>query len=94
MKKAMLTAALFYLATQSTAFAGQQINVKVNGLVCDFCAQAIGVVLKRDPAVSASRINLNSKIVTIDLNNGGNLSNNRINQLISSAGYNVVNIMR
>lgn len=94
MKKAMLTAALIYFSAHGAAFAGQVINVKVNGLVCDFCAQAIGIVLKRDPAVSGSHIDLNSKIVTINLKNGRNLPNDRINHLISSAGYNVVKINR
>lgn len=94
MKKVLLAAALFYFSAQSTVFAGEVINVKVHGLVCDFCAQAIGIVLKRDPAVSGSNINLNSKIVTINLKNGRDLPNARINQLISSAGYNVVQINR
>jgi len=94
MKKLLVVAALLLVPMQGTAHAGNTINVKVNGLVCDFCAQAIGIMLKRDPAVKASKINLNSKVVTIRLKNGKRMSNGRVAQLITAAGYNVVRISR
>ena len=76
------------------AHAAKIINVKVHGLVCDFCAQAIGIMLKRDPAVGGSRINLNNKVVTIKVRNGKRISDRRITQLITAAGYQVVRIAR
>ena len=91
--KNLIAAALFVLFTSGPASAGI-IKVKVNGLVCDFCAQAIGIMLKRDPSVSGSKINLSSKIVTIKVRNGRKLSDGKINRLITSAGYNVVKIYR
>lgn len=94
MKKVIVAATMLLFSFLGTAQAGNTIKVKVNGLVCDFCAQAIGIMLRRDPAVSASRINLNSKIVTIRLKNGKRMSNGRVNQLITAAGYNVVGIYR
>lgn len=94
MKKVMLAAAMFCFAMSGTAIAGNVISVKVNGLVCDFCAQAIGIMLKRDPAVKGSRINLSSKVVTIQVKNGKQLPNGRIKKLITAAGYNVVKIVR
>lgn len=94
MKKLLVTAALLLVSVSGPAHAGNTINVKVNGLVCDFCAQAIDIMLKKDPAVKASRINLNTKLVTIRLNDGNQMSDGRIAQLITSAGYNVVGISR
>ena len=94
MKNIAVMTTVIYFILVSAAQAGNTIQVKVNGLVCDFCAQAIGIMLKRDPAVKASRINLKSKIVTIRLKNGQRMSDNRVNQLITAAGYNVVRILR
>ena len=94
MKQTLTAAIMTIFLMNSPAFASSVINVKVHGLVCDFCAQAIGIMLKKDAAVSASRINLNSKIVTIKVRNGRKISNRRITQLITAAGYQVVGIAR
>ena len=97
MKKSLIAtaaAAALCVVMAGNAHASKVINVKVHGLVCDFCAQAIGIMLKRDPAVGGSRINLNNKVVTIKLRNGRKISNKRITQLITAAGYQVVGIAR
>ena len=94
MKRTLIAATMLSFAMIGSAHAGKIINVKVHGLVCDFCAQAIGIMLKRDPAVGGSRINLNNKVVTIKLRNGRKISDRRITQLITAAGYQVVRIAR
>ncbi len=92
MKKLILAAMISLSPLQ--AHAGATIQVKVHGLVCDFCSQAIGMIMSRDPSVAATQVNLTSKIVTIRLRNGRNITNQRVNQLITSAGYKVVGISR
>jgi len=86
--------AAFLVFTATPALSAQTVAVKVNGLVCDFCVSSIGMILKREPAVADSAIDLKTKIVTISLRDGQSLSDQRIGQLIEKAGYSVVSIRR
>lgn len=68
------------------------IRVEVNGLVCDFCAQAITkTFLKRDEVASVN-VDLSNKIVEIDLEENATLPDQVIHQLITDAGYDVTGI--
>lgn len=69
-------------------------HVSVNGLVCDFCARALEKVFGKEEAVKAIDVNLDTKIITINFNEGQSLSDERITQLITDAGYNVEGIHR
>ena len=68
--------------------------VFVNGLVCDFCARALEKVFGREEAVKSIDVNLDSKIITVNFNEGKSLSDKRLKQLITDAGYNVESIRR
>lgn len=70
------------------------ITVKVNGLVCDFCARALEKVFYKQDGVEAVDVNLDEHYVKLDVAEGTEMSDDLIKQLITDAGYNVVEIAR
>ena len=70
------------------------VHVSVNGLVCDFCARALEKVFGKEEAVKGIDVNLDTKIITINFKEDQTLSDERIKQLITDAGYNVEGIHR
>lgn len=69
-------------------------HVSVNGLVCDFCAQALEKMFSKKEEVKAIDVNLDTKIVTVNFNDGMSLSDEVLTQIITDAGYNVEDIHR
>lgn len=87
----MVTIAGMLLA--SSAFA-ETINVSVNGLVCAFCATGIEKTFNAQPAVSKVKVDLETKLVTIDTKPKQTLDDATVTKLITDAGYTVTNIAR
>ena len=92
MKKLLLTTATILTITLSTMPAQAATMVDVNGLVCDFCAQALEKIFSKQEAVSEIDVNLDTKVITINYVDGGSLDDETITQLITDSGYNVVEI--
>ena len=74
--------------------AGKEIKVSVKGMVCGFCAQGIEKKFKAEPAVQKVDVSLETKLVTIDLKDGKEIENGRIEKILKDAGYNVEKIER
>ena len=74
--------------------AGSGAVVKVNGLICDFCVQALNKTFKQQAAVRAITVDLDAKEVRLGFKPGATLDDATINKLIKDAGYNVVSIAR
>lgn len=74
--------------------ADHTIVAQINGLVCDFCARALEKVFGQREEVSGIDVNLDTKLVTIGFKKGADIDDATITQLITDAGYNVVNIKR
>ena len=70
------------------------INVKVNGLVCDFCARSIEKLFSKEKSVKSVNINLEKMVISISLKNAENLDDNSIKKIITDSGYDVVGILR
>lgn len=70
------------------------IVAKVNGLVCDFCAQALKKVFKKEDAVESLNVDLDAGEVRIGLKTGQTLSNERVAELIRKSGYSLVETKR
>ena len=68
------------------------VNVDVEGLVCDFCAQGIEKVFSRKDEISAVKVDLSSKVVTINFKDNQTLSDEIITELITDNGFTVVAI--
>ena len=70
------------------------ITVRVDGMVCDFCARSLTKVLRRDGNVADVAISLEDKTVTILLAEGGAMDDAAVTEAVLSAGYNVAAIER
>ena len=74
-------------ASESSAAQGHVIYADVNGLVCDFCAQALEKVFGKQDAVADIDVDLNTKVITITLKAGQHLDDATISKLITDSGY-------
>lgn len=70
------------------------VKVGVNGMVCDFCARAIEKVFTRHEAVQAVDVNLDDKLITVDLKDGQSLDDEAITKMVNDSGYALVDITR
>ena len=73
---------------------GTLMIVAVEGMVCDFCAQAIEKVFMKKEEVAGININLDDQIVIISLKSAKDIENTIIEELFINAGYNVQTINR
>ena len=68
--------------------------VNVQGMVCDFCAQAIQKVFLKKEEVAGITVDLDNQNVVISLKEDTNITDNVIEDLFINAGYNVSEINR
>ncbi len=99
MKKLMITAFVmgfltFLAQARHTEGHAHDVTVKVNGMVCDFCAQSITKLFMEHTEVDKVNINLDSKEVTLDFKPGASLPSEEISKVIDFAGYEVEDIVR
>jgi copper chaperone CopZ len=81
-------------AAPVTAPFAADVHVSVNGLVCDFCAQAISHNLRNRAEVKDVRVDLTAKVVAIAFKPGQSLDDPTIRKLITASGYSVTQIHR
>ena len=91
MRKFLLATAMVLFSQTASA---ETISAKVDGLVCSFCATGIEKTFKAQSAVDHVKVDLDSKLVTVDTKPGQNLDDTTITKLITDAGYSVVGIDR
>jgi len=70
--------------------ASNKVVASVNGLVCDFCVQAIQKTLLKEPGVTEAHVDLTAKTVTVGLKDGARLEEARLGKLLEDAGYDMV----
>lgn len=80
-------------SAQTTPIAADVV-VAVNGLVCDFCAQAIDRSFRRRAQVNNVSVDLTAKLVSIDFRPNQNLDDATLRDIITRAGYTVTEIRR
>jgi copper chaperone CopZ len=81
-------------AEESAAPANRQVLVNVNGMVCDFCAQGLKKLFGEKEEVENIEVDLDAKIVTLELKEGQNLSDELISKIIQDNGLSVEGINR
>jgi copper chaperone CopZ len=86
-----LSLALILIA--APAFAAN-VNIKVNGLVCDFCAQSIKKTFGKQEAVNDVQVNLDDGLINVSLKDGQDMDDATITKLITDSGYTVTSIER
>lgn len=89
MKKIAMILSLVSLS----AFAGE-IDVKVSGMVCSMCAQGIQKKFSNIKSINNLNVDLDNKIVKIQTKDGQDISDKKIKEVITEAGYNVASIER
>ena len=70
------------------------LNISVNGMVCDFCAQSIEKVFMKKNEVKGINVNLEDQKVIIYLDEKTNIQNDIISKIFEDAGYTVQEIER
>ena len=70
------------------------ITIGLKGLVCDFCSIALNKTFKKNKAVAATYVDLDTKSLFVVLKDGNTLSDETLTQLVKNAGYNVAGITR
>lgn len=73
---------------------GTLMTVAVEGMVCDFCAQAIEKVFMKREEVAGITVNLDDQNVIISLKSEKDIENTIIEELFLNAGYNIQTIDR
>ena len=68
------------------------VLIEVNGLVCDFCAQAIKKVFSKKEEVANVVVDLSAKQISVWFVDGKSLDAEALTKLVKDAGYNVVRI--
>lgn len=85
---------LIFSTAAPAAHGASHVLVTIHGLVCDFCARSLEKVFLKKDSVAAIRVDLDTKIVTIDLKNDMNLEDKEIQSGVTDAGYTIVKIER
>tara|TARA_R100001129_G_scaffold168671_1_gene136971 strand:- start:361 stop:750 length:390 start_codon:yes stop_codon:yes gene_type:complete len=80
--------------TNDVADSAQIVTAKVNGLVCDFCAQAVRKVFKKQDAVESVTVDLDNGQIVLGLKAGASMDDDTIGKLIRKSGYSLVSIDR
>jgi copper chaperone CopZ len=73
---------------------GERAVVKVNGMVCDFCARSLERVMSRRREVAAVTVDLDSAEIRIAFRPGRTIADADLRKLVTDAGYATVSIAR
>ena len=65
------------------------INIKVNGLVCDFCARSLEKVFLKRSDVAGIKVDLGKGLVAVAMKPGSTIDDTTLTKLITDSGYNV-----
>ena len=90
-RKSLLTFAVFLVSAAASA---GTIEMKVNGLVCGFCAQGIEKILRKNPATTDVHVSLEDKLVALTTKDGTDIPDAALTKDMTDAGYEVVSITR
>ena len=88
----LLCFSLNIIANEENNF--EEVHVSVNGLVCDFCAQSVEKLFKKEKAVQDIDVDLKMGMVTILIKSGEIMDDIKITELIIQSGYSVEGIHR
>jgi len=90
MRKLILSAVfILFLSIQAHA----DTIAEVNGMVCDFCAQALEKVFLKEDGVKGITVSLDDQTVTIHYKDGAHpLHEEEIERLIEWGGYDFVGV--
>lgn len=85
----LVATTLFALSAQADT-----IEMKVNGLVCGFCAQGIEKTLRKNPATADVVVSLENRLVAVATREGQDISDAALTKALVDSGYDVKGITR
>jgi copper chaperone CopZ len=95
----LILAALLAVAVSASAPAAaapnpELVTVKVNGLVCDFCARSIEAMMKKRADVAGVHVDLDKGEVHLRMKANSSLDDPELKKLMIDSGYSVTGIER
>lgn len=90
----ILMAASLGLALPTFAFAAETVQVKIDGMVCSFCAQGVEKKFKAMDAVAQVKVDMTAKTVTLSLKEGAALDEAKIRAVVTESGFAVKGLER
>ncbi len=81
-------------AAETAVTAQTLVTAKVNGMVCDFCARAVTKVFGKEDAVESVHVDLDSGEIHVTLKSGAEITDDRVEALVTKSGYDLVSIER
>ena len=82
------------MVAANPALEGRLVEVQVNGMVCDFCAQSLIKVLQKKDSVEEVTISLETKLMIITQAQGKSISDEEVREAVNWAGYDTASIKR
>jgi mercuric ion binding protein len=90
----MRTAILMLITLLAESAGAETIEMKVNGLVCGFCAQGIEKTLRRNPATADVFVSLEEHLVAVATREGQDIPDDVLRDALTSSGYDIKEITR
>ena len=86
--KIFITAALlvFCLGLTVQAKTGEAITIKVNGMVCDFCAQGVTKHFMKQKEVISVKVNLDTMTIDLVYKPGQSLTEKQLEKMVKKSG--------
>lgn len=85
---------LFCLFSFALTVQAEIVKVDVNGMVCSMCIQGIKKKFSNVDHITNVDVDLDKKVVTLSTHGKNDVADDKIKNLITEAGYEVVNITR
>ena len=82
------------LLLMSVGATAETIEMKVNGLVCAFCAQGIEKSLRKNPVVTDVVVSLEDRLVAVEVTPGKDIPDQELRDALTDSGYDVTTISR
>lgn len=82
------------ILTVSGGASAETIEMKVNGLVCAFCAQGIEKTFRKNPAVTDVVVSLEDRLVAVEVAPGADIPDQALRDALTDSGYDVKEIAR
>jgi copper chaperone CopZ len=92
--KTIKTIAISFAAFAAIAAHAETVKIKVDGMVCAFCAGAIEKKMKANKETAEVFVSLENKIVAVSQKPGQKLDDAKLKAQIADAGYEVKGIER
>lgn len=93
MKRSIMLSVIMIFSMASAALA-ERITVRVDGMVCAFCAAGIEQLLNDEAAVAKVQVDLDASMVRIDTKEDATVTDAQLREIIRKSGFTAGDITR